>query len=231
MSTIMIRRLIREILLQEAQSPTLKAANAGLAVCVVGSPENSGLLIIYDPEIIYRLVREHKEADIHNILIYDSIYEEPIVKAGITWNESHDPCNSAKIVSKAASVDGSGMGPSAYEAAIWYTDGLASDRIDTSRRAGQVWSKYYDRDDVKKSPFDNVDEPQTPPKEDDCEFQDKPFLNYSYQLKHAPPGLSVLEKNHEKCEKFCEEIGIKDLSFTLLAIFQVIFESRMTEND
>lgn len=227
----MIRQLIREILLQEAQSPTLRAANAGLAVCVVGSPEFFGQLIIYDPEIIYRLVREYKEADIpiNNTLIYNSIYEEPIVRAGITWNESRDPCNGAKIVSKAASVDGSGMGPSAYEAAIWYTDGLASDRIDTSRRAGQVWSKYYDRDNVEKFPFDNVDEPQTPPKEDDCEFQDKPFLNYSYRLKHAPPGLSVLEKNHEKCEKFCEEIGIKDLSFMLLAIFHVIFENKMTE--
>ena len=229
----MIRQLIREMLLQEAQSPTAKAASAGLAVCVVGSPDSAGHLMIYDPQIVYRLANEYEGAGlpIDYNMIQDSIDEEPIVRSGVGWTMDPEPCNGAKVVTKAASVEGSGMGPSAYEAAVWYTGGLASDRIETSQLAGHVWSRYYDREDVMRSPFDDIDDPQTPPKEDDCRLQDRPFLNYSYSMKSKPPGLDVLERNHEECEKFCQENGINNLPFYLLQLFRMLFENRMSEDE
>lgn len=229
----MIRQLVREMLLQEAQSPTAKAASSGLAVCLVGSPESAGHLMVYDPGIIYRLTKEYRGArlPVDYNMILDSIDEEPIVRSGIGWTTEPEPCNGAKVVTKAASVEGSGMGPSAYEAAIWYTGGLASDRLETSQLAGHVWARYYDRDDVEKSPFDDVDDPKTPPIDDDCHLQDRPFLNYSYRLRSPPPGLDVLEQNHEKCEKFCQGIGITNLPFYLLQLFRMIFENRMSEDE
>jgi len=232
----LIRQLIREMLLQESMSPTSKAASAGLAVCVVGSPESAGHLMIYDPNIIYRLSKEYEREKTpislfgHN-MIYDSIEADPVVRSGIGWTAEPEPCNGAKVVTKAASVAGSGMGPAAYEAAIWYTGGLASDRLETSRLAGHVWSRYYDRDDVVKSPFDDIDDPKTPPEEDDCHFQDRDYLNYSYTLKTEPPGLRTLEKNHEDCMKFCSSIGIENLPFYLLQLFRMVFEQRMSEDE
>jgi len=228
----MIRQLIREMFLQETVSPISRAENAELAVCVVGSPESAGHLMIYDPNIIYRLAKEYKGAGltIDHSMIHDSIEEDPIVRSGIGWTTDPDPCNGAKMVTKAASVKGSGMGPAAYEAAMWYTGGLTSDRIETSDLAGYVWSMYYGRNDVIKSPFDDVDDPQTPPKEDDCQFQDRHYLNYSYRLKSAPPGLMSLVKNHNDCSKFCSSIGIENLPFYLLQLFRMLFEQRMSED-
>jgi hypothetical protein len=221
------------MLLQESASPTSKAARAGLAVCVVGSPDSAGHLMIYDPSIIYRLVKEYRGAGLpvdYN-MVQDSIDENPVVRSGVGWTAEPEPCNGAKVVTKAASVAGSGMGPAAYEAAIWYTGGLASDRLETSQLAGYVWSRYYDRDDVVKSPFDDIDDPKTPPEEDDCHFQDRDFLNYSYSLKTEPPGLRTLEKNHEDCMKFCSGIGIENLPFYLLQLFRMIFQQRMSEDE
>jgi len=229
----MIRQLIREMLLQEAQSPIMRAASMGLAVCVVGSPDSAGHIIIYNPQIIYRLAKATVDAGlpIDPDLILDSIDEEPIVRSGVGWTTEPEPCNGAKVVTKAASVDGSGMGPSAYEAAIWYTGGLASDRLETSRLAGHVWSRYYDREDVERSPFDDIDDPQTPPVEDDCHLQDRPYLNYSYKLRSKPPGLDVLERNHEECLAFCEKNAMGNLPFYLLQVFRMIFENRMFEDE
>jgi len=221
------------MLLQESTSPTSRAASAGLAVCVVGSPDSAGYLMIYDPSIVYRLAREYEEAGLpvdYN-MIQDSIEEDPIVRSGIRWITETEPCNGAKVVTKAASVARSGMGPAAYEAAIWYTGGLASDRVETSRLAGYVWSRYYDRDDVIKSPFDDINDPKTPPEEDDCGFQDRDFLNYSYSLKNEPPGLRTLEKNHEDCMKFCSSIGIENLTFYLRQLFRMIFDQRLSEDE
>lgn len=221
------------MVLLESQSPTARAANAGLAICVTGSPDSAGYLMIYDPGIIYRLVKEYRGArlPIDQNLVLDSIDEEPIVRSGVRWITEPDPCNGAKVITKAASVAGSGMGPSAYEAAIWYTGGLASDRLETSRLAGSVWSRYYDREDVEKSPFDDVDDPRTPPVEDDCHIQDRQFLNYSYRLKSSPPGLETLEKNHRDCEKFCERNKIGNLPYHLSQLFKMIFDNRISEDE
>ena len=226
----MIRQLIREML-QESVSPTSKAADQGLAVCTVGDPKTAGSLMIYDPAIIDASLAGDETGDGFGAQnIFDTLYENPAVRAGVTWQIGDTPCNAAKIILRAASAEGSGMGPAAYEAAMWYTGGLAPDRTEVHSSAANVWKRYYARPDVEKLPFDDVENPETPPPDDDCEMhEERPYLNYSYSLPREPAGLAKMEAAHELCMQKCKELGIENLQYGLMLLFRGLFQARYSE--
>jgi hypothetical protein len=128
------------------------------------------------------------------------------------------------------------MGPAAYEAAMWYAGGLTSDRMETSRAAGRVWLNYKERSasgDIESLPFDDLNDPKTPPPNDDCVMQDREWLNYSYKLKSPPPGLGEMEGNHEKTKSIIKGLGypVETFEHKLKLLFMMIFDERMSEDE
>jgi|LakMenEpi03Aug12_release.lakeMendotaPanAssembly.Ray.scaffolds.fasta_scaffold173769_2 hypothetical protein len=236
----MIRSLIREMLITEMTSPTAIAAEQGMALFTIGDPKSHGKVIIYDPNLLLQQVRQarrfSRDADPKEVIV-DSIDTEPIVRAGVTlWHDTDGQCNGSGIVGRAASVAGSRMGPAAYEAAMWLANGLTSDRKETSRAAGMVWAKYADRvsgGEIDALPFDDVSDPQTPPPEDDCELQDRDWLNSSYHLKSKPPGLDEMMSNHKKAASAVARFDLEEsvLKWTLDQLFMMIFDERMSEDE
>lgn len=236
----MIRDLIREMLITEMISPTAVAAGQGMALFTIGDPKTNGKVIVYDPNLLLQQIRQarrfSRDADPKEVIV-DSIDTDPIVRAGVTlWHEADGQCNGSGIVGRAASVSGSRMGPAAYEAAMWLANGLTSDRQETSHAAGMVWGKYGDRassGEIDALPFDDVSDPQTPPLEDDCELQDRDWLNSSYHLKSKPPGLDEMVSNHKKAASAVARFGLDEgsLKWKLDQLFMMIFDQRMSEED
>ena len=234
----MIRQLIREMLLQEAQSPTARAAAQGMAVCVVGDPTLDAYVMIYDPNLLVRYVTDVAGDGVPvDDVVEDSIDVDPVLRAGVTlWHSQDGHCYGKGIIGRAASVPGSGLGPAAYEAAMWYAGGLTSDREETSDLAGGVWLKYKQRADsgeIDALPFDDLTNPQTPPTEDDCEMQDRDWLNYSYRLKSKPPGLDELERNHKAVLPIIKKkkYPVDKLPWKLRQLFLMLFDQRMSEDE
>jgi hypothetical protein len=228
------------MLITEMASPTAIAAGRGMALFVIGDPNTHGKVIVYDPNLLLQQIRQAKryssESDPKDVIV-DSIDTDPIVRAGVTiWHEADEQCNGSGIVGRAASVAGSRMGPAAYEAAMWLANGLTSDRQETSRAAGMVWAKYADRvsgGEIDALQFDDASDPQTPPPEDDCELQDRDWLNSSYHLKSKPPGLDEMMSNHKKAASAVARFGLDEsmLKWKLDQLFMMIFDERMSEDE
>jgi len=238
MGESVVRKLVREMLLRESQSPTARAAAQGMAICTVGDPKIQAYVLVYDPKLLVRYVTDVSSDGIPvDDVVEDSIDVNPVVRSGVTiFHEYDGSCYGKGIVRKAASVPGSGMGPAAYEAAMWYADGLTSDRQETSRLAGSVWFRYKQRADAGELDalrFDDVSDPQTPPPEDDCALQDRDWLNYSYRLKSKPPGLDELEKNHKAVLPIIKKkkYPVDKLPWKLRQLFMMLFDERMSEDE
>jgi hypothetical protein len=121
------------------------------------------------------------------------------ILSGVTYRMNTNCNNSASIV-QSVSARG-GLGPAAYEVAMWDLSqrgfSLTSDRKNVSPDAARVWMRYADRGgNVSKMPFDDIDNPKTPPIEDDCRLQNLDYLDQSYSLNSEPAGLSSMEAAH-----------------------------------
>ena len=119
-------------------------------------------------------------------------------------------CNRAKFIKQSVSLPDTGLGPAAYDIAMWYASksggGLASDRGYVSKAATSVWQKYLKRSDVEIKDFDNVKKPKTPPPEDDCAVHHDERIDFSAKLMKKPSGLQALESNHKKAIKYISEM-------------------------
>ena len=144
------------------------------------------------------------------------------------------PCYGSGVVTASASERGSKMGPAAYEAAMWYAGGLTSDRNQTRARARNVWAVYKTRSDsgeIEARQFDDVNNPKTPPEEDDCEMKSdggNSPMNFSYKHKSKPAGLDEMENNHRTMLSFMEKHGMARPQFeaNLRRLFGYLFEDR-----
>jgi hypothetical protein len=229
----LLRKIIREVLLPESVSPTATAAAMGMAVCLT-----KGYVIIYDPKILISAIENVQDLEEIPGVIESTLEDEPVVRAGVRYSHSSagGPCNRSGIVMQSASWEGSRMGPAAYEAAMWYAGGLASDREETSRSAGRVWKRYKNRaedGELESIPFDNIEDPKTPPIEDDCVMQDKLWLNSSYRLWEKPEGLAEMEARHHAAISQISDLGysINRLEPALRSQFSSIFDWRLGDDD
>ncbi len=82
-------------------------------------------------------------------------------------NEMMDgKCHGSYIVQAAAARKG--YGPMIYDLALSLGRPVTSDRHNVSGDAKKVWDKYMSRGDVKKLPFDDIEDPKTDDPDDDC---------------------------------------------------------------
>jgi len=228
-----LRSIIRATLLQES-SITQRAADLGFAVCVTGSPDSAGHLMLYDLQLLKNLAQFYinsKTKETFQNELTKSKFKNKIVQAGIAWNPIEEPCNYAKVVQNVASIEGSKMGPVVYELAMWLTAGLAPDRFTVSASASDVWKRFELRTtDVVNEPFDDIDDPKTPPVDDDCIINKqkgkRQHLDSSYKLKEKPSGLDEMLRRHEEFEEFCNDAGIDNISFTIFLLYYDLFSAR-----
>lgn len=249
---IQLRRLIRETLLSE--SPTARAAAAGLALLAWSRGKTSGV-IIYSPDVLFELIDNlvidlnGETPDVTEIrkVIRDSLHETCVVRSAVSYASppSHAPCWGAEIVQYSVSADDGlsrdgKMGPAAYDAAMWYAHAhsLAPDRSLVSTSAERVWKRYSQRaegGDVIELPFDDLENPKTPEPADDCYVYgpSRQSLDSAYYLKSKPDGLASLEQRHsETIEKLYSdyEFDEVELESALHRLAAQLFDSQYEES-
>ena len=224
-------------------NPIDKALGKGLGL-TVKMGNNHGIVIVYDAKKILDKIEFYKNnypdklSEPHMIMDILDGYKAIDVVAGVKFAKpkyDKGECNNAFVVTNSASKKDSKFGPAAYEAALYYLDGLAPDRLTVKPGAEKVWSIYNKRADsqeVEKEPFDDVDSDQkrTPDDtSDDCVLhKGKDHLNYSYDIEPKPPGLQELEDNHVKVLTTLAQLGVRQNSFlsSLSSLFDYLFGSR-----
>lgn len=194
-----LRRLVRSLL--EAAVAGNTAASRGLALYRL--QRGAGVdYVLYNPENFAKEIENtngEKNLSLHDIEEFDP--SNIIIGClGVTLHGGK--CWDAAEVGMSAAEKG--YGPLMYELAMSDYGVMMSDRISTSASARKVWQKYDQRADVKKLPFDDISDPKTPPKEDDCkilpdyEDDEVPYLNQAYAGKGDSSGKEVLMRNHQE---------------------------------
>lgn len=202
----LLREYVR-ILLQEAAISASDAASQGLALIKTHYIDTE--LTLFNAEALLEMIKSGEirtGADIHNN------YEKIIVGAiSINPSESGGECYGAEQISYPVAIKG--YGPLLYDFALHYSKALMPDRSGTSHSAQQIW-KFYDqnRGDVQSAEFDDVQNPKTPPKEDDCKIVKGPdFLNkaYSGYGQDPSPLFENTEDFFDELRPFLRKIKIK----------------------
>ena len=206
-----IRKIVRNLLKEELSDPTIRAAQAGLALCHFVSRRQT-FVCLYDPQIIFRGI-ESDEIKKHAV-IRDSL--KAVIE--LAPADSFDT-NGANPITISVAKPNSKMGPAAYECALWIAQkqrfekvkkdkqgfaetlpgGVTPDRESVSDSAQSVWKNYSSRNDVESYRLDDIDDPVTPNKWDDSfvHKNEHDYLNKSYVLKNEPAKFKELVNNHE----------------------------------
>jgi hypothetical protein len=218
-----LRKIIKQQL-NEMSDPTIRAANAGYALVVVGD-DRIDQVIIYDPKVFIDAINGD-EITHHDLL---SVFEAS-VQASVDSRVDDFSNNMSKVIAATVSKEGSKMGPAAYDCAMWIAQdeeynqvpktpegfaerppgGLTPDRGSVSSSAKSVWQKYNSRSDIEKFKLDDISEPETKQKWDDSHIhKNDPTLNYTYNIKKEPAGYKQLRKNHRDFLVFLRSPDLK----------------------
>lgn len=201
-----LKKYIKFILKEAAISPDA-AAQQGLALLIVDGRR----FFLYNPEILKKIAIKHKDDEYFNKFSVLNDDHPGLIVGFISLSVPADGvCYNAKEVLGSAAEKG--YGPLMYDIAMSYTDQMMSDRNSVSQSASGIWKHYKNkRSDVKKLPFDDIDQPQTPPEEDDCKvFPGRDELNYAYSSK-SNVNISGLVKNHQDFMKeFSEQMDLDE---------------------
>lgn len=141
-----LRRLIRETLLAEAAYTPADAKSRGITFTV-----------------------KDRKPDYVEIKAYFT--SNGYFAGFLSCHKEDDPCEGAWAIDGSEARE-KGLGPLMYDLMIDLVspDPLASDRVEVSQDARNVWNYYRDRrPDIDQLDLDDVSAPRTPRKEDDCE--------------------------------------------------------------
>jgi hypothetical protein len=219
-----IRDYIRTLL--EAMIQPEAAAASGLALCVNWNSELPSL-ILYSTEKANEILRRYQSGEPPPEIANDE--EAMFFWRHDTGLKMADPsivvgymalvppakgfCYGAEMVQLVAADRG--YGPLLYDIAMRMIPShtLVSDRKSVTFAAQRVWDKYFkERGDVEALPLDDVNDPKTPPPEDDCVLHhgSRPVLNHAYRGPGKDP--SPLLRAHRT---FSRTVAKKAKSFGL----------------
>lgn len=128
-----------------------------------------------------------------------------------------------------------GYGPLLYDAAMSVCGSITASRDKVSSQAERVWDFYNkSRSDVKKLPFDDIDDPKTPSTDDDAVLigQDHPSLDFAYE--GSPSDInSMIVKNQEGIDEFDSmlsdlgiDVGSNKIESVILEIGRAFFAGK-----
>lgn len=187
-----LRRLVRSLL----EAAIAGKAAAGLGLALLRSNKGSGVeYVLYDPVKFYELTRDVPKDMLETIDPDEVIYGYLDVRPhkGDCWN-------AAEIKFAAARQ---GYGPLMYELAMSDFGKIMSDHgAGSSASARGVWQKYANRSDVEALPFDDIKNPKTPPKQDDCKLipdfdGSNAYLNAAYAGNGDSSGKETMMRAHQ----------------------------------
>ncbi len=213
-----LKTFIRQFLTEAAVGAS-SAASEGYALFMTDDFIGHSY-VLYNPSFYLDALAERKQKKELNQKDVDVVLSLSggVVGAIFTDKNKEGPCYDSSIIAGSSAIKG--YGPLMYDIAMTYSPGktLSPDRDTVSKTAHSVWKYYYDnRADVDKKKFDNIENPKTPPKEDDCPvFQNpqRPELNYAYTAKGGV-NISGLVSNHiDFLDKLEELTGIQGLKNT-----------------
>lgn len=180
-----------------------------------------------------RLVKENESGIADERKFNTRLTLRDAVISTITLSLLKDPCNSAYSVTAVAARKG--YGPTTYDIAMSMYGEITSDKesedgmFSVSSAAKRVWDVYKQRPDVNQNPLDNIDDPKTPQKSDDCKVTRNPesSLNFSYSLKGSI-DISVYLLNAQKLKMSCNEI-LKNSSLDKDEKKELAFDSSLSD--
>jgi hypothetical protein len=102
------------------------------------------------------------------------------------------------------------------------------DRGSTSPAARKLWQQYANRGEIDSFPFDDRDNPKTPPTIDDCQLVGNELLDQSYDGVLGVAGNKAqLLKNHMKMiERLTPQFERRELEKALLWYSNEYFDQR-----
>jgi hypothetical protein len=183
-----LRRIIRE----ELESDRY-------AIVALGDMSSGPAYVVaYDKDVLERKLRGEdswgrRESDVKD---YSGVI------AGLSLNKTveYGECNDAWQVSTAVSRE-RGWGTKVYLAAFELLRNVSPNRYSVSASAEGMWKSLTRRGIVAPEPFDDVDDPKTPPTSDDCKVfkLSDPVLNSSFKLVGSIPEevTQLLEAGEE----------------------------------
>lgn len=216
-----LRQLVRTIL--EAAFNNEHAASKGLALMIKKIQNGLTEYTLYDPNILKNYLAMNVDQ------VWDKAARKSIFGT-IVVSRQHGKCwDGGEVVASAAE---SGYGPMMYEIAMQdFPGGLFSDRDSVSNDAKNVWKKFDQRTDVEKLPFDDIQNPKTPPKEDDCKVKkgiENDYLNQSFKMNSSNNTSSLLAA-HKDFLAEAEDNGIKDVETTISDLSDTYFNIRYAQ--
>lgn len=191
----LLRKYVKTLL--EAAVVGTAAASQGLALF---RSQNAGKVeyILYDGEAF---LFETKDLPADE-LVFTSIDPGEIIYGYLVVSPHQGECWDAAEVKYAAARKG--FGPLMYEMALADFGSIMSDHgVGSSNAARNVWKKFSNRSDIIAKPFDDIKEPHTPPKEDDCRLipdwdGENDYLNAAYSGSGDSSGKQAMMKEHER---------------------------------
>lgn len=166
----LLKEYIQLVLKEAAASPVGYALQIG--------PDNR--LTLWDPNALLALVKKHADEGMYPALL-DKVDEWVVGTILLGREEKEDHWGGREVMNSAARK---GFGPTMYDLAMYqFGCPLFSDRDSVSPSAENVWDFYMKkRSDIKRLPFDDIENPKTPSREDDAEVypENRPALNAAY---------------------------------------------------
>lgn len=188
-----LRRLLKE------SSRLNEDVNANNLAALIGKTGDMYTAVVYDPTTAVDALEVIDDPD-------NEIWSREVIKGVVVISPPSNPCWNAWEVSNIA---GRGLGKTLYGIAYAMTpDGmLMSDRNLVSPSARKAWAKAA-ASSRRRKPFDDVMNPKTPEREDDCIVHDYPRtpenpLNNAYEAEGWEAGLlQSLRSQHKATMKF-----------------------------
>lgn len=178
--------------------------------------------ILYSPKALLEVTQD---PDFFSMRFKKPLGE--IVLAYIQAYPRQGECNNATQIT--VSVATKGYGPLLYDIVMSDSEGgIMPDRNSTSDPAKNVWQHYAKRGDVDMHPFDDVDDPKTPEKDDDCLMVGDELLDQSFDGAGQGGAKASLLQNHEKAMEqiATEKLSRKSLEGVLWQIADGYFNQR-----
>lgn len=117
---------------------------------------------------LFSVMGQNRPKPVEGEKIYGEVYAK---LASSSPDKAKGPCNDSYVVELAVvNQPGGGWGRLLYYVAMHYAgkNGLISDRVLSSSDAVATWNKLWSDSEIEKKPLDDVYEPKTPEKQDDC---------------------------------------------------------------
>lgn len=216
MSSSNLELYVRKVLLE---SVAARHASKGWAVALDESVPEETLVLVYDAKAAIALAGDLQNASqtVKRSAVSSSASRGiEIFISGVRVSKHTVDKAQAREVTASVSVQGTGAGPLAYEAALALLGPLTPDSKEVSKSARAVWSKFAERQDIKTRKLSNIN---------DATQTATDWIGLSYELTTFPAGLSeMIAENTKTIRLFKNKLRIDIIKQLRIAFMGEFFK-------